>query len=280
MSKPYDATLKDLIADYPADWLRFLGLPAPGVEVIDSDLSTVTAASDKVLKVLDAEPWLLHAELQSSPRTDPDEQLHWYNTLIRHRHRMRVRSALILLRREADSPRLTGVYRVAFPGEPPYLEFRYDVVRVWRTPADTFLGGGLGLLPLAPLADVTEDGLPAVLGRMAEQLRHEARPEVQAELWTAAYVLTGMRLEPAALATLFQGVRLMHESSAYQLIMAEGAVAELKKVLLRQGTRKFGGPPSTEAAAALEAMTDLPRLERMTDCLFDAVSWDDLLATP
>ena len=103
MSKPYDATGKDLIADYPADWLRFLGRTAPGVEVIDTDLSTVTAASDKVLKVLDADPWLLHAELQSGPRTDLDEQLHWYNTLIGHRHRMRVRSCLILLRR-CDPP--------------------------------------------------------------------------------------------------------------------------------------------------------------------------------
>lgn len=56
MSKPYDATGKDLLTSYPTDWLHFLDLPAPGVEVIDTDLSTVTAASDRVLKVLDAEP--------------------------------------------------------------------------------------------------------------------------------------------------------------------------------------------------------------------------------
>src|SRR5205823_4483427 len=73
MSKPYDAAGKDLVAGYPIDWVCFLDRPAPAVEVIDTDLSTVTAASDKVLKVLDVEPWLLHAELQSGPRTDLDE---------------------------------------------------------------------------------------------------------------------------------------------------------------------------------------------------------------
>jgi hypothetical protein len=239
----------------------------------------VTAASDKVLKVLDADPWLLHAELQSGPRADLDEQLLWYNTLIGHRHRLPVRSVVILLRREADSPRLSGVYRRAFPGEPPYLEFRYQVVRTWQEPVEKFLNSGLGLLPLAPLADVPEAALPEVLQQMSARLGQQTTPQQEAVLWMATYVLAGLRLPPEALAPLFQGVRRMRESSAFQLIMTEGAVKELKKTLAIQVTQKFGTPIAS-ITTALDAINDLARLERMSARIFDATSWDDLLATP
>jgi predicted transposase YdaD len=66
-------------------------------------------------------------------------------------------------------------------------------------------------------------------------------------LLTAAYVLTGLRLPSAALASLFERVVVhMKESSAYQLILAEGKAegkaegeaqgkaAEAKAILLRQ----------------------------------------------
>ena len=52
MSKPYDATTKDLLTERPRDLLAFLGLPVADdyeVEAIDADLSTVTAAADKIL---------------------------------------------------------------------------------------------------------------------------------------------------------------------------------------------------------------------------------------
>lgn len=196
---------------------------------------------------------------------------------------MRVRSVLILLRPEADSPRLTGVYRLAFPGEAPYLEFRYRVVRAWEVPVERFLGGGLGVLPLAPLADLPEEALPGVIRRMQERLRREATLEVAEVLWTATYVLMGLRYADAVAARLLEGVIAMEDSVTYQAIIrkgaARGALDEVKKVLLRQGTRKFGSP-TAETTAALQAIPDLPRLERMVDRMFDAISWDDLLATP
>src|SRR5690242_13721125 len=107
MSKPFDASLKDLIESYPADWLFFLGLgPATTVEVIDADVSTVSGAADKVLRVVADRPWLLHLELQASPKTALDEQLLWYNVLVGHRQKLPVRTVLVLLRPAADSPAL------------------------------------------------------------------------------------------------------------------------------------------------------------------------------
>jgi hypothetical protein len=71
----------------------------------------------------------------------------------------------------------------------------------------------------------------------------------------------------------------MRESSAYQLIMTEGAVKALHRLLTRQGTQKFG-PPAPSTTTALETINDLARLERICERIFDATSWDDLLATP
>jgi hypothetical protein len=54
MAKPCDATMRELFELEPAAWLEFLGIPVPDphqVEVIDSNLSTVTPEADKVVRV-------------------------------------------------------------------------------------------------------------------------------------------------------------------------------------------------------------------------------------
>ena len=58
MPQPFDATTKDLVEMHPEDWLAYLGLPRAAVEVVDADVSTVSAAADKVLRVLEPDPWL------------------------------------------------------------------------------------------------------------------------------------------------------------------------------------------------------------------------------
>lgn len=52
MSKPFDATTRQLIELGPVDWLEYLGLHVADpsrVTVIDSNVSTVTADADKVI---------------------------------------------------------------------------------------------------------------------------------------------------------------------------------------------------------------------------------------
>ncbi|HEV3258847.1 MAG TPA: hypothetical protein VG013_18395 [Gemmataceae bacterium] len=41
MAKQFDATMKALLEESPADWVSLAGLPAGRVEVIDADVSTV-----------------------------------------------------------------------------------------------------------------------------------------------------------------------------------------------------------------------------------------------
>ena len=73
MAKPFDATLKELLERYPSDWLAQLSMTVAGtVELIDADLSSITTQADKIIRVNEADPWLLHLELQAGrdPRVD------------------------------------------------------------------------------------------------------------------------------------------------------------------------------------------------------------------
>ena len=82
--------------------------------------------------------------------------------------------------------------------EEQYLEFHYGVVRLWQKPVASILAGGVGTLPLAPLAQVRVADLPGVIGRMKTRLAAEVRASEAAQLWTATYVLHGLAVRSSA----------------------------------------------------------------------------------
>jgi predicted transposase YdaD len=108
MSKPFDASTKYLVESNPRDWLALAGVQATAVEVIDADLSTVTAAADKLIRVTSPADWLVNLELQASYNRDAGEQLLDYSVLSYRRHQLPVQSIIVLLRREADGPEIDG----------------------------------------------------------------------------------------------------------------------------------------------------------------------------
>lgn len=101
---------------YPQDWTRFAGVSAP-VSVIDADVSTVTAAADKVLWVEEPHPWILHREFQASHDPTLGSRVLHDNVLLGVRHKVPVRSLVILLRPEADGRDLTGTVHWSWPSE-------------------------------------------------------------------------------------------------------------------------------------------------------------------
>src|SRR5438552_3883906 len=146
MAKPFDITLQHLLESHPADCLRLVGFPtAAPIDVIDADLATVIAEADKVFRVRDQQPWIMHFELQVSYDADLPRRMLRYNVLLNHRHGLPVRSVVILLRPKADGPEMTGVVRHTLEGE-QYLEFRYRAVRIWQKPVEDILAGGVGTL--------------------------------------------------------------------------------------------------------------------------------------
>jgi hypothetical protein len=153
MPGPIDATLKHLTELSPQDWVVRGGWTAAPATAIDADIATIAGATDKVIRVDGPPAWLLAVDFQAGHDTAvklPDLLL--YNSALYRRHRLPVRSLLVVLHRGADSPQLTGLYERGFAEEPSDVTLRYRIVRVWQVPAEQWLSGGLGLVPLAPTA--------------------------------------------------------------------------------------------------------------------------------
>ena len=115
MSKTYDATTRNLFAMNPAEWSAYLGHPVadPGrIRLIDSDLLTISAEVDRVIRLEDPSPWLWHFEFQVGRDLGLPIRLHFYSTLLHHHHKLPVRTTLILLRVTADGPDLTGLHEM------------------------------------------------------------------------------------------------------------------------------------------------------------------------
>ena len=278
MSKKYDVTTKDLVELRPSDWLLYLGLPPVAVEVVEAELSTVSLAADKVLRLLEEEPSLLHIEFQSGHDASVVERTLHYSVVLHVRHKLPIRSVIVLLSKDADRGSISGVLQYRLPGRGVYLEFHYEVVRVWEKSVEDVLAGGLGTLPLAPLAQVMEHELPAIIERMKARIDAEATPEQAGKLWTATNVLMGLRYEAELTRQLLQGVMNMKESVTYQAIVEEGRQEEVRKIVLRLGGKRFG-LPSEAVQASLSAVTSLEALEALTDRILDVESWTELLAT-
>jgi predicted transposase YdaD len=278
MSKPYDAGTKFLIENYLADWLALSERRSTNpTAMIDADLSTVTAAADKVLRVDDPTPWLLHLELQAGREDEFPSRLHWYNALLEYRHKLRVHSLVVLLRKEADASNLAGVFQSAFPGEPPYRTFRFQVVRVWQLPVESLLHAGLGVLPLAPLSDDAAGRLPEIVAQINQRIQAEATDQqTKGTLWTATDILMGLRYERKLIDHILQKVFAMKESVTYQAIVEEGEVKGIRETLLLLGGKKFG-PPDKNVTAALARIDNIAKLKAMTERILDVENWQELM---
>jgi hypothetical protein len=261
--------------------------------VIDAEIATVSGAADKVLHVRADSPYLIHLEFVSGHDAAAlPQKLIVRNAALENRHDLPVPSVAILLRPEADSARLSGVYERGFAGEPPYLVFRYQVIRVWKMPPDSFLTGGLPLVALAPICDVTESQLPGIIKKMELRLGKRESRRHSSAIWSAAYILLGLRYSPFVARQLFRSVLSMRESSTYQEILEEGrtegrsegrnegrnegAVMEARRILRLQADDAFG-PPAPRIAEAIESIDDLKVLEKVLSKIRSTSSWEELL---
>jgi predicted transposase YdaD len=104
----------------------------------------------------------------------------------------------------------------------------------------------------------------------------------------SALTLAGMRLDADAVEAFRGRLRTMNilkDSSFYQVLLKEGRelgrregeIAGARKLLIRLGRSRFGRLPKA-TRAAIEAIDDPDRLERLGERLLTATTWDDLLA--
>jgi hypothetical protein len=158
------------------------------------------------------------------------------------------------------------------------------MVRMWQQPVEPFLHGGLGLLPLATLCRMPEDkplaeALRVVVREIDRRLIQECEHSQAVRIMTAAFILTGLRVTREDLPSIYEGVRVMHESTAYDMAVEEGRIDASHRFLLKQG-RKLLGPADPSVESALTSIQDVERLERMGEAILTVKSWEELLSTP
>jgi predicted transposase YdaD len=286
MAKRFDATFKGIITRYAYDWARHLGLPPTvRLRVVDSELSTVTAAADRVILIDAPYPCVLNIELMASHDLGIERRLFGYCGLLVRQYGLPVHTVLVLLRPEANSPNFSGRQHWRSPYGASSAMLEYDVFRLWETPLDLVLSGGPGVLPLAPLTLGADKAMPEVVKALDTRFQSELTPAEAAEMWTATYTLMGLRFPPEVSTILLRGVRHMRESSTYQAILEEGrreglqegGLKEMRRFMLRLGTGRFG-PPTPAIMNRLESESGLERLEELAERLVDAKGWDELFS--
>lgn len=285
MAKPFDTTLKHLLEVYPQYWLRLLGINPNGpIAVVDADLATVSAEADKVFRIEESQPWILHLELQVSYDAGLPDRMLLYNVLLQRRHSLPVRSSVLLLRPQANGPAMSSSLRHALPSGEEYLEFRYEVLRLWQISLDAVFASGVGTLPLAPLAAGAASRIDEVIDRMDRRVHAQIQSAEAADIWAATYVLLGLSYPSAISQALLKRVRTMEESVTYQEILhkgeargqAKGFIDGARRVLLTFASRRFGSPP-TVVVEAINSLDDFDQLERLTERVPEVSGWEELL---
>lgn len=74
---------------------------------------------------------------------------------------------------------------------------------------------------------------------------------------------------------------MLEDSTTYQVLlemMHMERIQELRKILLRLGRIRLG-PTNETTERTLDGITDLERLERMTERVLTAQNWQELVAT-
>lgn len=276
----FDALMKRLVEAAPTLWIQRLGFDEPAsAEPVNPNLATIVREADTVPRVEAPDPYLVHVEYQSRRDVRLPRRLLQYNVLLNGRYNLPVETVALLLWPRADGPELTGVVELPRTNGAAYLRFEYRVVRPWQLAVEELLAGPLVTLPLVALAGLKPPEPRAVAGRIRARLETEP----PAEAWfvaTATGLLLSGRYRPELVRQIVEGMReMMQETWFYQSIMDEGRVEGQKRVLLRLGEKRFGRPDA-RTRTALEAVTDLQEIERLTDRLLDAASWEELLARP
>jgi hypothetical protein len=287
MALPFDSTLKSLVAARPGDFASVFGLPTDEVvRPVNVDLSTISAATDVALAYGKPIREIVDLNFQTGPDVTLPSRLHLYSAALHRLHRVPVRTLLVLLRSQANTSNLTGVH--AYGAGSSGVEFRYEVIRLWQVPVESILHAGLSALPLAtlcqmPAGEPLPDAMRNVVLEIQRRLGNEASHEEASRLLTASFILSGLRTKNPVRNSIYRGVGVMNELTAYDEAVEEGEqrgkVIQSHAILLRVGRKQFG-PPDETTEVMLKSIQDLDHLNRLTDAILAVKSWSELLATP
>jgi hypothetical protein len=239
----YDQAFKILVDLNPNDWALLAGLSvvnnAAGME---TELAERNRHLDRLIRVSDDQGDIaVHLEFQAGKSGNRVPiRLIDYSIGVTEKYRLPVHSCVVLLRRPADSPVLTGAYKQRSRGVMPYLTFRYRVVRLWQVPVKTLLLPGSSVAVAAVLAD--HGTLPAdeIALRIATCINVISDIDTRAMLFTIAYNLAGLRFNDSQADIMFgREISVLEKySSTVQATLRRGEA----RLLLTSAEQIFGAP--------------------------------------
>jgi len=296
MTSHTDATSKSLVELGPSAFLYFLGHERDPslLTLIDADLSSVSARADKVIRVDDPQPWILHLEFQATWDGGLPRRVLGYHGTLQERHGIPVASVIVLLSRRANSTGCNGELQSETPLGLPWT-FRYHELRLWEMSPDRLLNGPVALLPLAPLTNVSPEQIPALVQRIAKSLAGTDQPTAE-KLWQSMLNLLYLRREEKGMADILLGLKIpdtsplleqhIRDSRAYadkivrqeweEAARAEGRIAEARSAVVRIATKRLGSPSEAQLRS-LQSITQVDRLEGLLDRALDTKNWEELL---
>jgi predicted transposase YdaD len=289
MSQHYDATSKFFMTRSPQDWLALIGAPHDlDVIELDSDISTVSARVDKLLEVKGDHPRIEHIEVQSGRDTTVPVRVCRYGVIVHYARNLPVNSSVILLYPGADGQELDGLYVANSCDGVPFLQYRYQVVRIWELPPEAFLNAGIGVLPLAPLGKIQEADLAKLLAVIDSRVEIELDPAERADFWGGMSILMGFRFHLNVIKELMRGRVDVEDNPLAQMLFnkgreagrqearQEGQVQGERWLLKRTIARHFGSiDPRLEQL--VENLATQAEIETFLDRVLDATSVEELL---
>jgi predicted transposase YdaD len=276
----YDATFKILVDHSPRDWARYLS--SASVEIaapVDTTLHETKEVVDRLLRVehLGCE-FILHVEFHAghSGNAIPSRLFH-YNAAVMKRHALTTLSCVLILRKEADSPSISGGFVRTIEPFGDIHSFRYHPIRLWKEPFDRFLIPGSSLAVAGVLADFGERTLEEAGAEIRRCIDEVSDPDGREDMLYHLVVLAGMRFNRNQAESIFgRNVSVLEKYSVtLQYFIREGEERGQRNLLLASARQLFGTPTQQIIEKVNEATSE--KLLTWTVRLRTAQSWNELI---
>ena len=277
MENSYDATFKILVDHSPGDWARYLFAGAVEIAVpIDTSLHETKEVVDRLLRVEHSGcEVIIHVEFHAghSGNMIPN-RLFQYNAAAMKRYAMTALSCVLILRKEADSPSISGRFVRTIEPFGDIHRFRYHPIRLWKEPLERFLIPSSSLAVAGVLADFGELSLEEAGAEILRCIEASVDLDVRESLFNHAIALAGMRFNNEQAESIFGRKLSMLEkySTTVQYFIRRGEA----RLLLASVGPVFGTPPQ-EVIDKVNAATS-EKLLIWSTRLRTAQSWTDLIA--
>ncbi|NJL89504.1 MAG: Rpn family recombination-promoting nuclease/putative transposase [Coleofasciculaceae cyanobacterium SM2_1_6] len=218
----YDNSRKRLAETFPADFASWLlGEPMPFTALQPSELSSEPIRADSLI-FLESSAIILHLEFQTSPDENMPLRMLDYWVRIRRRFPTREIHQTVIYLKPTNSDL---VFQNSFTSTE--TNHKFQIIRMWEQLPQS-LQQYQGLLPFVTLCQT--DNPEELLRQVAQQIEGIDDKKVQADLITAAYVISGLTLKEEIVKRILRQ-EIMQESSTYQGILRDGKAAGLAEGL-------------------------------------------------